>query len=110
ESRSLANLLALLAGIGLLLLPGTLDFLAPTGEVQRPGLPPAIRFTPGLIIAGHLRVVLFRSLRHRFGGLPAAQSPQRCRRDHRIGIRPGPRRGHCITSRTTPAWHQSTPR
>src|SRR5699024_3830408 len=27
ESRSLANLLALLAGIGLLLLPGTLDFL-----------------------------------------------------------------------------------
>src|SRR5699024_11745296 len=34
ESRSLANLLALLAGIGLLLLPGTLDFLAPTGEVR----------------------------------------------------------------------------
>ena len=34
ESRSLANLLALLAGIGLLLLPGTLAFLAPTGEVR----------------------------------------------------------------------------
>src|SRR5699024_4170743 len=34
ESRSLANLLALLAGIGLLLLPATLVFLAPTGEVR----------------------------------------------------------------------------
>src|SRR5699024_10484569 len=34
ESRSLANLLAQAAGIGLVLIPDTLDFLEPTGEVR----------------------------------------------------------------------------